>query len=221
MIMHKKKIVSFSLWGEKKQYLDGAVENIRQYKKIFPDWQCRFYVAAEVPAEYVHELIQENAEIVNRKESFGFLGLYWRFLPMADESIERFIVRDTDSKPTQRERNAVDEWEQSGRPAHIIRDAPVHNVPMLGGTWGAVPGCVKNFKNKLSAWFSNGIEACPENPRGEFFGTDQYFLAKYVWPEICYNHVAHIRKGCPGLRFTNADIELPELTDGHYVGMVA
>ena len=46
------------------------------------------------------------------------------------------IFRDLDSRPSQREVNAVNEWLQSKHPFHVMRDHPGHDLPMLAGMWG-------------------------------------------------------------------------------------
>ena len=38
------KIISFSLWGDKPQYVVGAIKNAELAKEIFPEWKCRFYI---------------------------------------------------------------------------------------------------------------------------------------------------------------------------------
>ena len=41
-----------------------------------------------------------------------------------------------DSRLSMREKNAVDEWLESGKSLHIMRDHPHHNFFILGGMWG-------------------------------------------------------------------------------------
>lgn len=215
-----QKIVSFCLYGSKSQYVEGAVANARLYPQVFPGWTCRFYVN-DTTDEVVAALEAEGAQVIRKGETSEGLGMYYRFLPLLDDPsvVERFIVRDTDSKPCQREYDAVRQWEESGLPFHIIRDAPVHNIRILGGTWGAIPGCVPAFEVRLAAWMTT-LQPAYNNPRGPFHGTDQMFLHAAVWPFIEDCHLAHIQAGQPQLRFTDRDVELPPLEpDGHFVGM--
>lgn len=226
-----RKIVSFALWGDNSLYVEGAVANARLYPEIFEGWSCRFYLSDAVaddgrkiktPPDVEFQLREAGAEVVWKAETSHCLGMYYRFLPLLDDpaETERFIVRDTDSKPSLRELEAVRAWEESGAPFHIIRDNRVHNVPILGGTWGAIPGCIPNFDKLLRAWMSQ-LEGFPGNPRGRYHGTDQRFLASAVWPFIAGSYLGHIRAGEPGLRFSPLDIELPPLgPDGHFVGAV-
>lgn len=215
-----KRVISFSLWGENPLYVEGMLRNAEDAKKFYPGWVVRCYLGDKVPVYAREALINAGVEIVLKPSEYDCLGLYWRFSPMFDDpEVERFIVRDSDSRFTQREVDAVNYWIESGKPFHIIRDCESHGMLILGGTWGAIPGCVPNFSEKLSLWLQN-LRPEVNNPRGKFHGTDQEFLSWFVWPKIYDNHVAHVRAGIPKIKFTINDIDLPELTDGHYVGMV-
>lgn len=216
-----KKIISFALWGDNPLYTNGAVWNAKNREKFYPDWQCRFYHDKTVPKDIIQELFDIGSELVTMGESTDALGMFWRFHPMFDDpTISRFIVRDTDSKFTNREVELVNEWVATTKPFHIIRDCKSHETTILGGTWGAVPGCITQFEMKMSTYFST-LMPDTENPRGVFHGADQRYLNDFVWPLIKDNHCAHIRTGCNNLRYTNQDIEIPDPEDGHYVGMVA
>ena len=62
--------------------------------------------------------------------------MIWRFFPTLDTQVDAFMSRDLDSIVTPREVKAVEEWVQSGKTLHTMRDHPQHNFPMLGGMWG-------------------------------------------------------------------------------------
>ena len=61
----------------------------------------------------------------------------WRFLPLGDPTVSKFIVRDADSRITRREHSAVKQWLTSGIPFHAMRDHPSHIFTIMGGMWGA------------------------------------------------------------------------------------
>ncbi|KAK8405419.1 hypothetical protein O3P69_001755 [Scylla paramamosain] len=46
-------------------------------------------------------------------------------------------ISDVDSRVSQREVAAVEEWLASRKMFHVMRDHPSHNVPVLGGMWDA------------------------------------------------------------------------------------
>ena len=217
-----KKIISYSLWGDNPLYVNGAIRNAQRYQEFYPGWTCRFYIEENLNPDVVKQLEEAGAEIRRMGETVDVLGMYWRFHVMFDDpDVERFIVRDTDSFFTSREVQAVNEWIESGKSFHIIRDNEVHQVQVLGGTWGAVVGSVPDFDKRMRVWFAN-LKPLIGNPRGLFHGTDQMFLANMIWPVIEKNQLAHIRAGMPHLRYSPTDRELPpiEQDNGHYVGMV-
>lgn len=62
----------------------------------------------------------------------------------------RYIVRDSDSRLNARDRIAVEEWIESGKPIHSIRDHVNHCFPMNGGMWGGIRGAIKVNKSGYS-----------------------------------------------------------------------
>lgn len=236
-----KRVVSFGLWGDSTLYLDGAVRNAREYPRAFPGWTCRFYIGdghqlahngyperiIKMNEDVVKSLQDAGAEVIRMGISTDVLGMYWRFHAMWDDpTVEVMLSRDTDSLPSRREFDAVNYWLETGKAFHIVRDAEAHNVPVLGGTWGARPEGVPEFKQQMALWFT-ALRPHYEHPRSIFHGTDQEFLAKHIYPLVKHDHIAHIRAGMAHLRFADTDIELPPLGDhhvaggdGHYIGMV-
>jgi hypothetical protein len=65
-------------------------------------------------------------------------GMFYRFLVAADSTVDRFIIRDVDSRLNARDRLAVEEWIQSKLAVHVLRDHVNHCLPMNGriySTW--------------------------------------------------------------------------------------
>lgn len=188
------KIISFSLWGKKAFYLNGALLNYALQPEIYPGWKCRFYIDETVPNEFIEQV--PNAEIIEMDKSDGNYGLFWRFEPLKDDSIERFIVRDTDSRLNLREADAVREWEESGKEFHIMRDNIQHAVPICGGMWGATNEFISKIKNDYDELLTGYLEGLTFDQlykfRGKYFNTDQPFLWKYIWPKVVNSHLAHI-----------------------------
>ncbi|MFN9627196.1 MAG: hypothetical protein ACK6AT_13155, partial [Planctomycetota bacterium] len=77
-----KRIVSYSLYGTKDLYVQGALRNVRLVPKIYPGWTPRVYVSQEVQQDTIDALLAEGAEVI-RKERQGLIdGMFWRFLPV-------------------------------------------------------------------------------------------------------------------------------------------
>ena len=58
-------------------------------------------------------------------------GMFWRFLALNDPLVDIFIVRDTDSRINIREERAVNEWLESDKLLHVMRDHPHHFYKIL------------------------------------------------------------------------------------------
>lgn len=178
-------VVSFSLWGDNVFYTDGALHNVRLVKKYYPDWVCRIYVCQETtPFEVVDALREEGAQIIYRYGNRGTLGSMWRFEVMFDESVDRYIIRDTDSRIYLREKLAVDEWIASGKSFHVMRDNIHHNIGMLAGMWGGIVSASKHFKDDYFRWI--------KNPQANTIkGCDQDFLSRVMWGTVKQNMLCH------------------------------
>lgn len=209
-----KKIISYSIWGDKPMYLEGALYNIELAKKFYPGWKVRFYYQSDMPNHFVTQLKLTGAECIPKQfYRDTWFGLYWRFCPMYDDpQVERFIVRDTDAKLSAREADAVQQWIESRKPFHIMRDNKEHNIEILGGMWGAIPGCIPDFDHNIRRWMQT-VQGDPRNPRGRFHGTDQDFLKFHAWPIIKDNHIAH------GIKYYKNELPFRiENPDGYKVG---
>ena len=175
---NKKNVVSFSLWGADQGYIVGMKKNIPLVKKFYPGWICRIYCT---PAIYEQLKTDDpDIELIVRDDD-GWGGLFWRFEPACDSSLGRVMIRDADSRITMRERSAVDEWEKSRLPFHVMRDHGSHGVPICGGMWGIVPSEFPEFRMKF-------IQRPHEEAK---WGSDQEWLQREVWPVIAKRTLAH------------------------------
>ena len=59
----------------------------------------------------------------------------WRFLPALDSQVEILHVRDLDSNINHREMSAVQEFMNSNKTFHAMRDHPQHGIEVLAGLW--------------------------------------------------------------------------------------
>lgn len=135
-----KKIISYSLWGNEPMYTIGAIRNAELAKEIYPDWVCRFYIGDDVEDGIVGKLKSfDNIEVIKMPHKYNdWQGMFWRFYASIPDA-DYVIFRDTDSRLTMREFEAVLEWEQSNKCFHIMRDHPYHSEAIMGGMWGCKP----------------------------------------------------------------------------------
>lgn len=220
--MNKKKIISFCAYGTKDMYVKAVIKNVKLQPSIYPGWQCRVYVENGVNEDIYKELEDLGAEVIRKLKPDGHLGMFWRFEPLKDTTIERFIVRDTDSRLNEREAAAVREWEESDAEFHIMRDHEQHKAYICGGMWGATEKFIQKEKDVFDEEVEKYIKSIPftqiYGSRGKYFNADQPWLWKFIWPKIINTHMAHI-KDLPSLRFTGRERVFPiENSDGSFVG---
>ena len=218
-----KKIISISVYGTHPTYVKGAYENLLLQPEIYPGWICRFYIDDTVPKDTV-KLLENDAEIVMMPRSDGNYGMWWRFEPLKDITIERFIVRDSDARLSIKDATAVKEWEESEKEFHIMRDHECHIQKIMGGMWGATSEFINKIKDiydkEVENFFKNisFAETWYDPERKKYFVADQFFLARHIWPLIINSHLAHI-KNLSSLRITGNERLFPvENSDGRCVG---
>jgi hypothetical protein len=136
------KYISFSLWGNLPIYNVGSIRNAELWKTIYPDWQMVVYYDNTVPIETIDKLNDIGVSTIDITEK-NLYGMFWRFFAVDLPDSEYCVFRDTDSRITIREKMAVDEWINSGKSIHVMRDHPYHMIPygndglgILGGMWG-------------------------------------------------------------------------------------
>ena len=103
--------------------------------------------------------------------------MMWRFLVADDMSVDRFIVRDADSRLTDRDAAAVGAWVTSGAIFNCIRDHPSHALyAVSGGMWGGKPAALRNVLRKSWRELMKGT--------GDHYLQDMTFLGQEIWPKV-------------------------------------
>ena len=178
-----KKILSFSLWGDNPTYNIGAIKNAEQAKTLYPEFECWFYIHESVPKETIDILkAMSNTKIIIKTGDLNKnKPMMWRFEAIDDPDVEIMMSRDTDTRFTQREILAVNEWLNSDTIFHIMRDHPHHNFCILGGMFGT-----KKIK-EIPSWNSIMNTFSQTGDRDY----DQTFLANVIYPIIKNNSTIH------------------------------
>ena len=123
------------------------------------DWVVRIYLNDSVGQENIDFFkSQNNVEVVDMTGK-NIPGMFWRFIPFVDETVDVFCVRDADSRPSIREKMAVDEWLRENTSLHLMRDHPHHNYVVMGGmfAFNKVNGTF-NFIQEYSNFVYDGYE---------------------------------------------------------------
>eukprot|EP01135_Chromosphaera_perkinsii_P005342 Nk52_evm23s343 gene=Nk52_evmTU23s343 len=169
--------ISFGLYGDKDRYVDGLYANILIADCIFPDWTIRVYHDHTVPTPVLEKLKNLKADLKLVEDIKGNIaGMFWRFLAALDPKCPRFLIRDTDSMLSERERAAVEDWILDDTDFHFMRDHPYHHVPIMGGMWGGKYGIIKE-KDLYKFIHPDADKVDMDTYMG-----DQTFLKEHIWP---------------------------------------
>ena len=222
----KKKIISFSLWGDNPTYTVGAIKNAKLAEEIYPGWICRFYTARpSVPEDIINQLSElKNTELVfmddpelrvetepTRRSLFTFEGMFWRFDAAIDSDV--MISRDTDSRLGPREKAAVDEWLNSDKDFHIMRDNIQHGLPIMGGMWGVRNGLLSNIEELIDNYRTSTKKTTNQ------FNDDQLFLLHQVYPLVYDKSMQHDSHYAVSLLGDWKDITWRHQADGIIYGL--
>lgn len=176
------RVISYSLWGDNPKYTFGAIRNAEIAKDIYPDWTCYFFVSKEsVPINIIEELSSaNNCKVILMKSKDSWANMFWRFSTSYHQDVDVSIFRDTDSRLSYREKYAVDNWLESGKTFHVMRDHPYHRFPILGGMWGYRKNNKYEMKNLLSNFHKTNE-----------YGTDYKFFIEKLYPIIHEDKLVH------------------------------
>lgn len=176
-----KKIISFSLWGNNPKYTIGAIRNAELTNTIFNGWISRFYCGLSVPMNIIDKLrCIDNCEVIIMDVSGNLDGAFWRFNAISDNDVDVIISRDCDSRLGSREKDAVDEWLNSDKLFHIMRDHPCHGIEILAGMWGVKSPLLKNMNDLVVNYNKNN-----------FYQDDQIFLKNIIYPLVKDQSIIH------------------------------
>lgn len=182
------KVITFCLWGSNPKYTIGAIKNAKLAKTVYPEWECWFYIADDVPKDIKDEL-QKTSKLIPMGAG-NFDSMMWRFLPISDPSVNVFLSRDTDSRLNLREKVAVEEWLKEGTKLHVMRDHRYHDTAILGGMWGFNGTIV----NDINVMWNNFIKAYGSHNHMDI---DQAFLRHIIYPKYnndCTEHDEMFKK---------------------------
>ena len=177
-------VITFSLWGDKPIYNVGAIKNVELAKQYYPNFECWFYIhSPTVPENTIIELQKlENVKIIFKDGDLNTTKPEtWRFEAIDDPNVEIMMSRDTDTRILLREKLAVDEWLESGKIFHIMRDHPYHSSSIQAGMFGT-----KKNSNipSLCNLINNYNQKCIR-------GYDQEFLRDIIYPIIKNDVMIH------------------------------
>ena len=214
-----QKVAGFSFYGsstskvhQMKKYFVGIKENLEKMTELYgEDWVMRLYYDLEPSDQQLMGQLcdlacaNSNIDLCNIRQLPGtpvrdateIFAMNWRFFPTLDPQVDIYLCRDLDSRVSEREVAAVEEWLGSGRAVHSMRDHPAHNTPLLGASWGArLDTEQQNVRHKwVRAWDKILADKLAWAARGAK-GPDQTVLQRHVWPWARFVAMQHDSYTC-------------------------
>jgi len=187
-----ERVISFSIYGQYPKYTVGLLRNLELSKQIYRGWVVYIYYNNTVPSYIIDEYKKfDNVKLFDMT-NIDIPGMFWRFTPQ--ENVERFISRDADSRLSHRERYAVDDWIESNKTLHILRDHPHHEHEVNGGMFGLKITNRFNMLSEIQKWLV-GKSLAVDNKFG-----DLDFLDNVMFPSLKDDLIAHdsVWKNRPG-----------------------
>ena len=132
LILHKRRIFSYCVFGNEKKYCLGMVKNLEQIKVLFPGYNVWIYLGNDVPQEYIDIYKSfENVTLLFHDFTGRRITAY-RYLVL-DKEYDSIIVRDSDSRFGERDIWCISNFMKSKYRISTIRDHPWQGRPLMAG----------------------------------------------------------------------------------------
>jgi len=180
-----RNVISMSLDGDNIDKLYGALRYSQLVPIVFPRWRLRVYASSaalnDTSSHHVLRILVKKLEN-SGVEVFTVRGLtaarvpseLWAYFVADDSDVDRFVVRNSDTRPSDREAAALDDWLQNNstvNPLYCIRDHPLHAAQsVVPGLIGGVPRLLRNATGSTFRKLVRGHKSVAA------------FLHKTVWP---------------------------------------
>ena len=193
-----RKVIAMSLFGKDPKYTYGAIRNAQIVKMFFPGWNLRFYIPSAsskeewlVPERIIFRLQLLGAEMVHVMPSLNIPPQFWSALIADNKSVNYFLIRNPDQRLSDRDFELVEDWLNTKRPFHCIRDHQSH-VPLsiVQGLWGAK---VEDFAKLRSVSMLATIQQAILKAKST---SVQEFLNAVLWPLVKSSAYCHDSVSC-------------------------
>uniref|UniRef100_A0A7S3G6R7 EGF-like domain-containing protein n=1 Tax=Palpitomonas bilix TaxID=652834 RepID=A0A7S3G6R7_9EUKA len=187
------RVVAFNAMGKRPDVLAGLVDNARDMPTFYPLWEMHIYTDGSIPEETIKQLriaggkfikmVNVKGAMVGLPSSFWSLGATWKDV---DDVV---IFRDPTSRFSWREVEAVQEWIDSGKDAHVMRDLDSHTAALPANMWGVRTGRLRESLDEVAKqWFRDS--------QGNSMPDFTEFLNDQVWPRIRGSVLQHDTFNC-------------------------
>ena len=132
-------------------------------------------------------------------------------------TVRYLLSRDLDTVISQREVHAVQEWVESSKSTHVIRDHPLHHFTIMAGTFGLRLNTLIDWtmiKDSFLLAMTDPIFWAPYDS----YGYDQILLKKYFWPWFKIHHLGHDAYNCQTFPHTKPFPSRRPTSPRNYIG---
>ena len=132
------------------------IENAKILAARFPEARVQIYIAEDVPANTVWTLSTIPTVRLIQVQNKGIQNTFDRFLAIDDPDCSIMFVRDADSRVHERDIACIEDFIQSDKLLHIIRDHAWHGwIPILAGMWGIRRSALRGpMAAKINRWLN-------------------------------------------------------------------
>ena len=215
---YNNKVISFSLYGNKDLYCLGMIENVDIINSKYSDWKIHIYYS-DIP-ENIFKILKskDNTTLIKcQYHGYAWEGMFWRFQPFNSNTIDIFLSRDADSRITHREMKLVNQFIESDKCVHVIRDHNYHMNGIMGGTFAIKVKELQKYKKfkDINFYIKDFQKIYNRNIAKQ---PDQAFLNKELFRKIKKHklHLTHISD--ESVRFTPDDILIDKAPNDDFIG---
>jgi hypothetical protein len=179
------KVFAFSLFGSQDKYCKGILKNIEQINKFFPDFEIWVYIGEDVPINILNILNNNKTVKCISTHVSGNETKFFRFFAIDDSSVDLAIIRDADSRIYDRDIACIEDFLQSDKMFHIIRDHKNHTHKIMAGMWGIKKGLLESITIQDLYLHWKQYRTCSD------FWDDTKILCELLYPLITSSLLVH------------------------------
>ena len=202
-------VFSFVIYGNDKKYTNGLLANIKLIQDKYPSWKVWVYYGSDLDESTLSNYSKYPNVVLIPTNATGYLTKFFRYFPIDDSHVDICIIRDADSRVNDRDKVCINEFLNSDKLFHIIRDHPNHYRTIMAGMWGIKKGALaESIQGLFFNWKQlNTID----------FWSDTKFLTDCIYPKVYKISLIH-----DDLNLCNDSPQsIPHLRDGnHFIGQV-
>ena len=184
--MYKNIVFSFCIYGNNIKYLRGLEENLKIINEKLPEFYSYIYFSNDVQELY-YEIYSKYKNVkIHKIDKNGPELMLYRILTLdIDDKVDVSFSRDIDSRINDRDIWTINEFLNSNKYFHIIRDHYYHKNTIMGGSFGMKRKEFFSISKELESWKeSNKITKYD-------YGTDEQFLRERVYDMIKNDVLIH------------------------------